>query len=166
MARAKTTIGLAVILLAVGLTGALGPGVPGAVIAPVAGVTAHGSGIASLVGADDAGLRPHVRPPAQVAQAAARLMADLAAIKTPLPTIEAEAAALLAPTGCHANTRVMVIPRGFSDPAAVSDRISLEGRYYGADIIEVAEASIPPNAGIAPQFKGLIAVVFLSDCPA
>jgi hypothetical protein len=101
----------------------------------------------------------------RVADRLASVTAELGATGGSQGEIDAARAAAHRQTRCEVVARAMFVPRGFSDQAAIEDRITLEANYWDAEVTGVAEWAIAPGA-TAPQFSRAIGVVFLSNCPA
>ena len=101
----------------------------------------------------------------RVADRLASVTAELGATGGSQGDIDAARAEAHRQTRCQVVARTMVVPRGFSDQAAIEDRIMLEANYWDAEVTGVAEWAIAPGA-TAPQFSRAIGVVFLSHCPA
>lgn len=101
----------------------------------------------------------------RVADHLASVTAELGATGGSQGEIDAARAEAHRQTRCEVVARTMFVPRGFSDQAAIEDRITLEANYWDAEITGVAEWAIAPGA-TAPQFSRAIGVVFLSHCPA
>jgi hypothetical protein len=101
----------------------------------------------------------------RVADRLASFTAELGATGGSQGEIDAARAEAHRQTRCEVVARTMFVPRGFSDHAAIEDRITLEANYWEAEVTAVAEWSITPGA-TAPQFSRAIGVVFLSHCPA
>ena len=101
----------------------------------------------------------------RVADRLASITAELGATGGSQGEIDAARAEAHRQTRCEVVARTMFVPRGFSDQAAIENRITLEANYWDAEVTAVAEWSIAPGA-TAPQFSRAIGVVFLSHCPA
>jgi hypothetical protein len=101
----------------------------------------------------------------RVADRLASVTAELGATGGSQGEIDAARAEAHRQTRCEVVARTMFVPRGFSDQAAIEDRITLEANYWDAEVTGVAEWAIAPGA-TAPRFSRAIGVVFLSHCPA
>lgn len=101
----------------------------------------------------------------RVADHLASVTAELGATGGSQGEIDAARAEAHRQTRCEVVARTMFVPRGFTDRAAIEDRITLEANYWDAEVTGVAEWAIAPGA-TAPQFSRAIGVVFLSNCPA
>jgi hypothetical protein len=101
----------------------------------------------------------------RVADRLASVTAELGATGGSQGEIDAARAHAHRQTRCEVVARTMFVPRGFSDQAAIEDRITLEANYWDAEVTGVAEWAIAPGA-TAPQFSRAIGVVFLSNCPS
>jgi hypothetical protein len=101
----------------------------------------------------------------RVAYRLASVTAELGATGGSQGEIDAARAEAHRQTRCQVVARTMLVPRGFSDQAAIEDRITLEANYWEAEVTGVAERAIAPGA-TAPQFSRAIGVAFLSHCPA
>ncbi|MGH2678648.1 MAG: hypothetical protein ACRDHB_09850 [Actinomycetota bacterium] len=101
----------------------------------------------------------------RVANRLASVTAELGATGGSQVEIDAARAEAHHQTRCKVVARTMFVPRGFSEQAAIEDRITLEANYWDAEVTGVAEWAIAPGA-TAPQFSRAIGVAFLSHCPA
>jgi hypothetical protein len=92
--------------------------------------------------------------------------AELRASGATEETVDDMTARVIDRTGCEVVNRLFLVPRGFTDQTAIADRISLEASFHRAVVTRIAEWSLQPSSSTAPQFGRVIAVVYLSDCPA